>query len=72
MEELLSVLKDVGPTVKSLFTEILPQILALTKRVLPNLMESIGREYPIIPAVIIGLAVIILFILFILIKPRKD
>ena len=72
MEELLSVLKDVGPTVKVIFADILPQVPAMGERALPTFIEIIGKDHPIIRIVGIGLAVMILYILFILFKPRKD
>ena len=72
MEEILSVLKDVGPTVKSIFADVLPQVPALSKRVLPTIIDIIGKDHPIIRIVGISLAVMILFILFMLLKPRKD
>jgi hypothetical protein len=72
MEEILSVLKDVGPTVKSIFSDILPQIPALGTSVLPDVITIIGEDHPVIRIAGIGLAVMILFILFMLLKPRKD
>jgi len=72
MEEILSVLKDVGPTVRSIFSGVLPQLPAMGKRVLPGLLEIIGKDHPMIRIVGIALAVMILYILFVLFKPRKD
>ena len=71
MKEILSVFKDVGPTVKSIFSDILPEIPAMGERVLPTLIEIVGKDHPVIRIGVIGLAVIILYILFMLFKPRK-
>ena len=71
MEELLSVLKDVGPTVKAIFADILPEIPSMGGRVLPTLLEIVGKDHPIIRIGGAALAVIILYILFVLLKPRK-
>ena len=72
MEEILSFLKDVGPTVKDIFADILPEIPSMGGRVLPTLLEIVGKDHPLIRIAGIGLAVMILYILFVLFKPRKD
>ena len=75
MEEILSfvkdVLKDVGPTVKAIFADILPEISSMGGRVLPTLIEIVGKDHPILRIGGIALAVMILYILFMLFKLRK-